>query len=368
MSVLNLARELFAERRQSKYGTITRRDHLITMLLGTWLMIGLFLDGWAHNNLGAALETFFTPWHGVFYSGFLATAGWMSWLVFRNLRAGRAGVDAFPRGYGLGLLGVVLFGLGGMGDMLWHTILGIEVGVEALLSPTHLLIFVGGLLVMTSPVRAYWSSTELDGAEGPTFAAMLPVLFSITITAAFIIFMNQHLWMFDETLPFRSMQHYWDHYYTGEAAWRARSMGDMAGFGMFLVTIVLLVAPLLYLLRRWRLPVGSASFLLGMIGICMMMMAGLDTPLIALVPTLGAGVVGDLLLAWLRPGPDRPGAVKLFAVALPVIIGTCYFLTGYFSHGGFLWSVELWAGMVTMGGIAGLGLAVIMAPVPVRGE
>jgi hypothetical protein len=40
--------------------------------MGTWLMIGLFVDGWAHNNLGEALETSFTPWNAVFYSGFAA--------------------------------------------------------------------------------------------------------------------------------------------------------------------------------------------------------------------------------------------------------------------------------------------------------
>jgi hypothetical protein len=38
----------------------------------------MFLDAWAHNNL-AQLETFFTPWHAVLYSGFVALAGWM-WL------------------------------------------------------------------------------------------------------------------------------------------------------------------------------------------------------------------------------------------------------------------------------------------------
>ena len=46
------------------------------MLLGTWLLVGVMVDGWAHNNL-EALETFFTPWHALFYSGFVATAGWV---------------------------------------------------------------------------------------------------------------------------------------------------------------------------------------------------------------------------------------------------------------------------------------------------
>ncbi len=49
-------------------------EELLTVLLATWLIIGLFLDGWAHDNV-PELESFLTPWHAVFYSGFVATAG-----------------------------------------------------------------------------------------------------------------------------------------------------------------------------------------------------------------------------------------------------------------------------------------------------
>ena len=42
------------------------------MVFATWLIVGIFVDGWAHNN--DKPETFFTPWHALFYSGFLATA------------------------------------------------------------------------------------------------------------------------------------------------------------------------------------------------------------------------------------------------------------------------------------------------------
>src|SRR5450759_3523556 len=38
----------------------------------TWLMTGGYLDAWAHNHF--ALDSFFTPWHGVLYSGFLVVA------------------------------------------------------------------------------------------------------------------------------------------------------------------------------------------------------------------------------------------------------------------------------------------------------
>jgi hypothetical protein len=34
---------------------------------------GAFLDNWPHAHI-ATLDTFFTPWHGVLYSGYAACA------------------------------------------------------------------------------------------------------------------------------------------------------------------------------------------------------------------------------------------------------------------------------------------------------
>jgi hypothetical protein len=50
----------------------------IMVALGGWLLGGLYVDGWAHNHLATTLESFFTPWHAAFYSGFMAVAGVMA--------------------------------------------------------------------------------------------------------------------------------------------------------------------------------------------------------------------------------------------------------------------------------------------------
>ena len=59
------------------------RRRLITVILASWLTLGGFVDGFAHRNLDTP-ETFFTPWHAVLYSGFLAVAFWLAWLVIRS--------------------------------------------------------------------------------------------------------------------------------------------------------------------------------------------------------------------------------------------------------------------------------------------
>src|SRR5918997_4141998 len=81
------------------------RAHVITGLLGAWMTFGTHLDGWGHTHVISTQETFFTPWHGILYSGWLALAAWI--YHHRDLP-----------GYRLGLIGAVGFGAGGLIDMV----------------------------------------------------------------------------------------------------------------------------------------------------------------------------------------------------------------------------------------------------------
>src|SRR5437763_10314805 len=151
----------------------------IMVVVSVWWLGGLFIDGWAHSNI-PQLETFFTPWHAVFYSGYLAVTFTLLVQILLNLRqsafsaSGRtpslvtlvreslkgnrwlAGAGAIPTGYELSVLGVVIFGVSGIGDLTWHLLLGIERSTEALLSPTHLGLALGIGLALSGPLRAAW--------------------------------------------------------------------------------------------------------------------------------------------------------------------------------------------------------------------
>ena len=121
------------------------REDTVTVVGGLWLTIGLFLDGYAHENiLTGDSESFFTVWHGVFYAGFAVTATWL-------LRLRRRG--PLDDAYRLSFVGLVLFGIGGAADLAWHTALGVETGIDALLSPSHLVLFVGLILILTTALR-----------------------------------------------------------------------------------------------------------------------------------------------------------------------------------------------------------------------
>src|ERR1041385_5957069 len=88
-------------------------------LLAAWLLGGIYTDGWAHNHIH--VETFFTPWHAILYSGFLANLIFYAVTAVRNRRAGKPWI---PEGYRLAAIGVGIFAVSGVGDLIWHTIFG----------------------------------------------------------------------------------------------------------------------------------------------------------------------------------------------------------------------------------------------------
>ena len=324
----------------------TTGQHLMTLLVGFWLMIGIFVDGWAHNHLGGTLETFFTPWHAIFYSGFLATALWIGWLGQQGVRQGRRGLAAFPDGYELGAIGVVVFALGGLGDMVWHTLFGIEVSIDALLSPTHLLLFLGAELLVLSPLVACWRAPTSRRAPGQ--GVWLAVL-SMTAALSFASFMHMYAWALVD-LPNAAS-------YDG-----ARSLLTST-----LLTGLMLSAPVLLLLRRWQLPFGAVGL---MYLLNTALMRGMATELgnlpIIFVLALLAGLAADLLIYWWRPSPGRPLAYRAFSVLLPLLLWVPFFAGAHFvgaqGMNAFGASLELWTGACVMSALGGLVLSTLIVP------
>src|SRR5947209_19509561 len=138
--------------------------------LCTWLMTGAYLDAWAHRHL-ARLETFYTPWHAVLYSGMLSLLIYLATTALRNQARGSEPDRMLPTGYGLSLVGCALFGFGGVLDMFWHLRFGIEVSLQALVSPPHLLLILALALIVTGPPRAAWRRPGPRAAWTPVISA-----------------------------------------------------------------------------------------------------------------------------------------------------------------------------------------------------
>ncbi|HUR05947.1 MAG TPA: hypothetical protein VM347_25600 [Nonomuraea sp.] len=334
-------------------GWVSPRTDLVTALLGVWFGIGLMIDAWAHTNL-TQLETFFTPWHAAFYSGFAAVAGWIIWQVWRNVRTGRQGVAAVPTGYLAGLLAVPAFAAFGLADLMWHTFLGIETTIDILFSPSHLGLIVTMMLIITTPLRSAWNAPDLG--PRPSLGRLLPALiglaFATTLVSLFLGYADALQWNAGGIVDaFSSVE--------GPHADRVASA--------MVISNVVTLAPVLLLARRWRLPFGSVT-ILHAVGI---LMSGAQTAfgnLPILLTFVAAGLVSDLLIRWLRPSGERRGAYWAFAGLSAFLTWSLYMGAASVAAGRLPAVPELWTGAPIVAGLIGLALGALFLPNAITAE
>jgi hypothetical protein len=318
------------------------------VLLSFWFVAGGFVDGWAHNHI-PELESFFTPWHLVFYSGFLAVSGFLMATLLRNRSKGFSWRRAMPSGYELSLLGVLIFIAGGIGDMLWHEVFGIEMGVEALLSPTHLALALGGTLMVGGPFRAAWrrpSALKGDVGEWPE---LLPMLLSLTFMVSLWSFMTQFAHPLVDVWAATAVRPRTQHLPMLRQSFGVVSLLFQAG---------VLMGPVLLTVLRWRLPFGSLTLVYTLNATLMSFM---HDEYRFIPAAAGAGVAADLLFRWLRPSVARSHALRWFAFAVPMLYYTLYFAAISLTQ-GVDWSVHLWTGSTVLAGTVGVLLSYLIIP------
>lgn len=319
----------------------------VMVALCAWMQGGGFLDGWAHNH-SKVDASFFTPWHAVLYTGFLAVAGWVGGTLVYHWTKGAAWRHVLPAGYELSFLGIVVFAAGGAGDLLWHTLVGVEQSVEALYSPSHLILGVGSALIMSGPWRAAWERpTRVSPAR---WGEVLPMLLSLTFTLSGFTFSAQ---VIHPLVPLRRMQ-------TLPATHELLLYLQALTIASVLIQTLLKMGAILLALRRWRLPPGSITLMFTLNGLLMCMLDPHDD-YVLMVPVMFTGLVADGLLAHLQPWPERPWRFRLFAFVVPVLFYLCYFMALLLLK-GFWWSVHLWTGAIVLAGLAGWLLSYLIVP------
>jgi hypothetical protein len=302
-------------------GPLRRRDEWAVVVFGTWMITGLFLDGWSHGVNKP--ETFFSPWHGLLYSGFAAA------VVFSAIDGYRArGRGEAVRMEPLMTLGLAMFAVAGVGDMVWHQIFGIEADLAALLSPTHLLLMTGGILMASGPLRAGWSSD--DPSRTSSLRSFLPTLAGLTLTVALVSFFTMYAPAFTQIRPT-----------TDEGAL-------VHAVSAVLFTNLLLVAPMILVLRRFSPPFGTFTLFFGLVALAMTGLESFDQILLVL-PALLGGVVADVLAQRSRP--------IVTATIVPAVIWIAFFAVLHQAYGVHM-EVELWTGAIFLAVLTGAGLVV----------
>lgn len=321
-------------------------ENLLTLLGGIWLIAGLFVDGYAHSEIiDTETEDFFTPWHAIFYSGFVFVTAVIAWVWLRRA-APSPPLTWLPPGYGWAVIGVVVFAVGGLGDGIWHTLLGVETGIDALLSPTHLLLFVGMALILTTPLRAFWADHRRRASWGDAGGAVASTAIATALTAFFFVY----AFGIGET---------WTHEVPFDPVTEANENVVVLGLSGAFLSTLLLTVPILALLRRSDLPPGAAA-------------AIWVTPVVATtfafdgewvaIPAAAAGAIAlEVAFArFRRPLGRRWAAVTALGTGTVVLWSAWMALTHRAE--GVVWMPELWSGQIVMCGVVSVALALLAFP------
>jgi len=321
-----------------------RFDWIISLFYCAFFF-GVFLDAWAHSH-GHVDDTFFTPWHAVMYGTFTGLALFVMRTIVLNYKLGQSLFKALPLGYGALLLGVGLFIVGGVGDLMWHTLFGIETDIEAIYSPSHLLLLAAMVLILGAPFRAAWLRR---GDETPSLLQFFPALLSLVFMVSIIGVVG---------IPISP-------YFIPGALRFGGSMGGngigIYSAGMWIYSAVLIGA-ILFAMRRWRMPFGSLTFLFAAHSaiLCVISDHFWFIPFAA-----AAGFAADLLALRLKLTGDSVNRThfRLFAFIVPVILFSAVFAAvEIFMNVG--WVIHVWAGTIVTTGFVGLLLSYLILPQP----
>lgn len=337
-----------------------RLDRLIA-LTSAVLVGGAWIDGWYHHRI--ELESFITPAHAVLYAGFGATA---AVLILASVRAGAGRIRLRPpTGYRAALIGVPLFVAGGVGDSIWHALFGIEEDVDALLSPTHIVLGLAAALMASGSLVAAWIRTDSTrpASDRPSlsWSAVIALALVLSVAAFFTAFANPF------GLPLAA----------GERATELVDLGlqqgveDMVGSPLLAQALgvasilwlaAILVPAVLFAVLGWRLPVGALTVIVG-VGVGASALP--HEILLFVLVAIAAGLAADGLVLMLRPGADRPRAIAWLSLLIPAILVTLYFVAIQ-STVGIAWPLELWTGSIVLAGGVGLALALLVLGVSRR--
>ena len=316
------------------------RQQAVTVAAGTWVVLGVFVDGWAHLNR-PGLETFFTPWHAILYSGAAALFGW---LVLRT-RAARSPDRLWV------VAAAAVFAVGGAGDLLWHEVFGVETGVDALVSPTHLLLLIGGLIGLTAPLRES-RDQRLEG-----FRSALPVLASLALTAALSAFFLLYASPFTSDSPSTELTKIPE----GAPGHEAAELPAVAGLAGYLITTAVVVIPLLILRIRGLLPFGAVTLLVTLVATLSSAVTQFEQPF-APAAAVVAGLTADLVVRAGRPLAE-PVQLALLGAVVPLLLWAAQ-LASLGLTTGVGWPPELVVGVVVLSTIFGSLLALLAAMSP----
>ncbi len=332
---------------------ITRKNYAPVSNLFDWLFVacsgvwvaGVFTDGWAHIHLGSTLETFFTPWHALFYSGILLVTALLLVQAGRNHIKGYTWRRSLPREYMFALCGMIFVFIGGPGDLFWHNLFGVEEGIEALLSPTHILLALGGAIAVSGPLHAIWyRDRKLQMIH------KIPVVLSFAYLLMTLGFMLQFLHPFN--FPWMA-----ESFLAGHPI--AVNYAGGLGIANAIVFTGIFMGLVLASVRHWIFPFGSFALILGLNAVAVTLMHGAYYYFI--LTALIGGVLIDFFYQAFCSLELKERHIRIFGIFAPMALFVTY-AASILVVDTSPWSVHMWGGMIVIAGLTGYLLTYLVVP------
>jgi hypothetical protein len=305
------------------------------MVANTVAAVGLFGDIARHVSITAVLDgdDFLSGWHLVLYGGVAGVAVVLGALALTH--GPRAPIVLLPAASA----GLATLTLGGIVDSVWHELYGVEAAFEALVSPPHLVILAGLVMLMIAPIGAV-----ADGPSAPLDALRSLVLaLSITSLLLVISLFTGYLTPLIGGSEFQAGAYVEALVGTSYLDYdTSRGLGVTLWFGTLVSLVVVVV-------RARTAPVaGTWTIAFGLLGAAPLVASGrVAFPLTAALVVFG--FLSDLVATRSRPHPLAVG------LAVAAMWATMFAVIG--ARGDLLWQQELWSGVVATGFLVGTVVA-----------
>ena len=350
--------------------TYTRKYDARVFQLLIWFVGGTVVDVIAHFYFKLEDKNFFTPWHLLMYSGFAATAfvhlypvlkdgytelrpgkqsfvAYLGFLIRNAVPVIKTGYRSLSPAYKVSFWGCAAFLLGGIGDFFWHEIIGVEQNLQAMFSPSHIVLGLSFTVIASGPFRAFLGrERDVRQTWGKSLLAMLSLGFALSTFSLLFLYLSPYVMA---TTQFKYIPYLNIFDGDGERMWAFAYFATAVQQASFMLQAAMVTSLVVFIGRRYVLPVGSYALVFGIQAAIMSilklnfwvvpgaLLIGLIADLVSrsllvrrpyiAVGILGASVPGALLLAQLLVGgswwalPYSSGALFLSAgTALAVYV------------------------------------------------
>jgi hypothetical protein len=319
---------------------VTPLNLWVITLCCTVSMIGLSGDIGRHLRNGTAINSdFWASWHLVLYSGVLGLGGWLGRMAIVH------GTKEMRAAFGPTVYGMFTLCTGGLCDWAWHSIFGIEVSIPALLSPPHLMLLTGLVLVLLGPIAALWREPGNERLSWSSTAVVsICALGLITVVSLFTGYIS----VFASDVIVNG-------YANPMVGTRLSSTEVIHSVATMIWTSLVLAVPYIVLRLRWRLRPGMIAIPFVIIAItASVSVQGVAHEVVS--STLIGGFVIDGVIAVATRRLDADKSLLVTAATVPIVLWVFIFVSLQFS-GRLVWGTTVWAGGTVLSTLITLAFA-----------